>query len=82
MASGTGQETQYQVSPLWLHRGTSSLDRAADPCFVDTQMYVTSQLAIAVPLGLIAFLTFCVLRTKWSNFYMSLWRGRGKSSAL
>ena len=48
--------------------------------FVDTQLYVTSQLAIAVPLGLIAFLTFCVLRTKWSQFYMSLWRGRGRLS--
>ena len=40
-------------------------------------LYVTSQIAIAVPLGLAAFLTFCVLRTKWSHFYMALARQRG-----
>jgi hypothetical protein len=74
MASGIGPGTQYRVAPLPLF--LREFDRGADPC-VDTQMYVTSQLAIAVPLGLIAFLTFCVLRTKWSHFYMSLWRGRG-----
>ena len=40
-------------------------------------LYVTSQIAIAVPLGLFAFLTFCLLRTKWSRFYMALVRQRG-----
>lgn len=82
MASGIGPGTQSRVAPIPLFLGNSlrspsfsEFDRGADP--VDTQMYVTSQLAIAVPLGLIAFLTFCVLRTKWSHFYMSLWRGRG-----
>ena len=44
---------------------------------VATSLYVTSQIAIAVPLGLSAFLTFVVLRTKWSGFYMALGRSRG-----
>lgn len=44
---------------------------------VATSLYVTSQIAIAVPLGLSAFLTFVILRTKWSQFYMALGRSRG-----
>lgn len=40
---------------------------------------MTSQIAIAAPLGLSAFLAFCVLRTKWSHFYMALLQQRGVS---
>ena len=47
--------------------------------YIGTSLYVTSQIAIAVPLGLSAFLTFCILRTKWSHFYMALLRQRGMS---
>jgi len=49
---------------------------------VATSLYVTSQIAIAVPLGLSAFLTFVILRTKWSQFYMALVRSRGMSLKL
>lgn len=49
---------------------------------VATSLYVTSQIAIAVPLGLSAFLTFVILRTKWSQFYMALGRSRGMSPKL
>ena len=38
---------------------------------------MTTQIGIALTLGLSAFMTFIILRTKWSQFYMSLGRQRG-----
>ena len=56
-----------------------NLEIRSDPGCIGAPLFVTTQISIAVPLGLSAFLTFCVLRTKWSHFYMGLIRQRGTS---
>jgi hypothetical protein len=70
----TDRGIRYQVCPF--------SSEARTQLMVATSLYVTSQIAIAVPLGLSAFLTFVILRTKWSQFYMALGRSRGTFFSL
>lgn len=46
------------------------------------QKDIATQLVISVSLGLGAFVTFCILRTRWSSLYAARKRQRATASSL